>query len=199
MENLTEAIVTRISHDLIGNIGAVANAVELMEDNDADFFEDIKSILATSSFTMSARLKFFRMAFGLGNVSADFKAVQKISADYVKTLGSKSFSIVLNMQEVPDTLFRPAMLSTMAAADCFIKGGEIEVLYEDSCIKVKAASVNPLNADKIETMKKISEGKTTTPDAAFAPLFYLLQILRNMNYIMQISSTMPFSFIIKGI
>lgn len=35
---LSEIICTRISHDLIGNIGAVSNAVELLEDGDMDFW-----------------------------------------------------------------------------------------------------------------------------------------------------------------
>ena len=40
---LSQIICTRISHDLIGNIGAVSNAVELLEEGDMDFMDDIKS------------------------------------------------------------------------------------------------------------------------------------------------------------
>ena len=47
--HISELICTRISHDLIGNIGAVANAVELLEEGDMDFLDDIRSILKTSS------------------------------------------------------------------------------------------------------------------------------------------------------
>ena len=42
---LAEVISTRISHDLIGNIGAIGNAVELLEEGDMDFLSDIKNIL----------------------------------------------------------------------------------------------------------------------------------------------------------
>ena len=38
--NISELICTRISHDLIGNIGAFANAVELLEDEDDDFIDE---------------------------------------------------------------------------------------------------------------------------------------------------------------
>ena len=77
MENLlndtliSELICTRISHDLIGNIGAVSNAVELLEEGDMDFLDDIKSILKVSSTVLSARQKFFRMAFGLHNANLE--------------------------------------------------------------------------------------------------------------------------------
>ena len=64
---ICELICTRLSHDIVGNIGAVSNAVELLEEGDMDFIDDIKSILSVSPKTLSSRLKFFRMAFGLNN------------------------------------------------------------------------------------------------------------------------------------
>ena len=67
--NISELICTRISHDLIGNIGAFANAVELLEDD--DFIDEIKNTLKTSSEVLTARLKFFRMAFGLTNANLE--------------------------------------------------------------------------------------------------------------------------------
>ena len=59
---LSELICTRISHDLIGNIGAVANAVELM-DEDPEALDDAKPILSVSSKVLTARLKFFLFCF----------------------------------------------------------------------------------------------------------------------------------------
>ena len=61
--NITELVCTRISHDLIGNIGAFSNAMELLEDddNDAEFVKDTHSMLKVISSVLSARLKFFRM------------------------------------------------------------------------------------------------------------------------------------------
>ena len=79
-----ELICTRLSHDIIGNIGAVANAVELLEEGDMDFIDDIKSILNVSSKTLSARLKFFRLTFGLNNANLENKeTVVKTVQDYL--------------------------------------------------------------------------------------------------------------------
>ena len=93
MQNIiTELVCTRLSHDIIGNIGAVANAVELLEEGDVDFMDDIKSILKTSSTTLAARLKFFRMAFGLNNANLEDEiTVKNIAQDYLFTLGNKDF------------------------------------------------------------------------------------------------------------
>ena len=86
---LAEVISTRISHDLIGNIGAIGNAVELLEEGDMDFLSDIKNILKISSSVLSNRLKFFRMAFGLENSNIeDAIQVEKVSQAYIKTIGS---------------------------------------------------------------------------------------------------------------
>ena len=94
--SVTELICTRISHDLIGNIGAVSNAVELLEEGDMDFLDDIRSILKTSSQVLSARLKFFRMAFGLVNANLEDKSlVVKTTEDYLKTIGNQNFPIKL--------------------------------------------------------------------------------------------------------
>ena len=61
--------ISRLSHDLIGNIGAVANAVELLNEGDEDDREDIGNILNFSSKVLSRRLKFFRLCFGMSNAA----------------------------------------------------------------------------------------------------------------------------------
>lgn len=87
---LSEIICTRISHDLIGNIGAVSNAVELLEDGDMDFLDDIKSILNVSSHVLSARMKFFRMAFGLDSSNLEnAEMIVKTCEEYVQTIGNQ--------------------------------------------------------------------------------------------------------------
>jgi hypothetical protein len=40
---LAEVIATRLSHDLIGNIGAVCNGVELLKEGDEQDIEDVKN------------------------------------------------------------------------------------------------------------------------------------------------------------
>ena len=84
--NITELVCTRVSHDLIGNIGALGNAVELLEDGDNDFLPEIKSMLKISFGVLSARLKFFRMAFGRTNAYLQNpKIFRQSCADYIKT------------------------------------------------------------------------------------------------------------------
>ena len=112
MQNIvTELVCTRLSHDIIGNIGAVANAVELLEEGDLDFMDDIKSILKNSSSTLASRLKFFRMAFGLDNANLeDNNLVKTIAQDYLHTIGNKDFPINLQFNIASPLMKKNALL-----------------------------------------------------------------------------------------
>ena len=81
---LTEAIVVRMSHDLAGAVGAVANTLDLIK-MDASFMGDSIELLETSSQQLTARLNFVRALFG-----AETKSINKALVDrYLATLAIK--------------------------------------------------------------------------------------------------------------
>lgn len=175
--DLTQAVSTRISHDLIGNIGAVSNAVELLEEGDMDFLPDIKSILNTSSGVLSARLKFFRMAFGLDNSNLENLAIiEQTSAAYLQTIGNRNTPIELAFRLKSSTFGRWAMLGVMVVADTLIKGGKIEV-EDDGQRLVIAVSGVALSAEKVSQMAQIAQGRQPDNLAFYAPMLYLCQNL----------------------
>ena len=95
---LSEVLATRLSHDLIGNIGAVANATELLNEGDEDDREDISNILNFSSNVLTKRLKFFRLCFGLSNATVkSMNELQDITAGYLQTLGNPNYPISLKL------------------------------------------------------------------------------------------------------
>ncbi len=171
--DLTQAVSTRISHDLIGNIGAVSNAVELLEEGDMDFLPDIKSILNTSSSVLSARLKFFRMAFGLDNSNLENLAIiEQTCAAYLQTIGNRNTPIELSFRLKSPAFGRWAMLGVMIVADALVKGGKIEV--EDDGQRLVIATVGAaLSAEKVSQMSKIVQGQQPDNLAFYAPLLYL--------------------------
>lgn len=190
MSEVSEIICTRISHDLIGNIGAVANAVELLEDGDMDFIDDIKSILSVSSGVLSSRLKFFRMAFGLTNSKLeDAAVVVKTCEDYIKTVGNqKNYPIELRLKLKNESRFgRLLMLCVMIAADVMIKGGLIEGEEAEGKLVLAVSSPAPLSADKISRIKEISTGLPSEKEAQFAPAYYLAELLKEMSLPVKIS------------
>ena len=174
VSEISELVCTRISHDLIGNIGAVSNAVELLEEGDMDFMDDIRSILKVSSGVLTARLKFFRMAFGVDNANLEkLDLVEKTTADYLKTLGNVNYPISLTMRLSNWQLSKMAMLAVMILADTFIKGGNIEVREETGRLLILAAGENR-SAEKIGAAVN---GKLIERTAQYAPVFYLQELL----------------------
>ena len=181
--NISELICTRISHDLIGNIGAFANAVELLEDNDDEFLNDIKSTLKLSSSVLTARLKFFRMAFGLTNSNLkNPQIVTQACNDYLKSL-TPNYPITLSLQPQPEQsgFNRVLMLAVMIVADLIIKGGQINISTDNQMMKARVISGYPLAQNKISEMQNILNGNDSENPAQYAPIFCLLEMGAKLN------------------
>lgn len=172
---ITELVCTRLSHDIIGNVGAVANAVELLEEGDLDFLDDIKAILKTSSKTLAARLKFFRLAFGLNNANLeDENFVKQIVADYLQTVGNKDFPINVELITQTPAGRKKALPLIMLAADILIRGGNIRITEENTHLTALIDAQAKLSADKLDKIEQAAANASEIADAALAPLSVLL-------------------------
>ena len=177
---LSELICTRISHDLIGNIGAVANAVELM-DEDPEAIDDAKPILSISSKVLTARLKFFRLAFGLNNTGV--KTITEITApaeEYIATIGSRTAPIKLNFNISTPALYKIVMLGIMVMSDVFIRGGELSISETVNGLTFTADSQSALSAGKLAVMQKVLNAEMPAENPAqSAPLIYMMRLLND--------------------
>ena len=179
---VSELICTRMSHDIIGNIGAVSNALELLEEGDVEFLEDICSILKTSSMVMSARLKFFRMAFGLGNANTeDVLGVCQVVADYLKTVGGKNYPTEADIKIEDASFSRVSMLAAMILSDVMAKGGKIEIVQNGNKLEARAKSV-AFSAERVQDILDIIGNKDVEPQAQYAHVFYLKDYALGYNY-----------------
>ncbi len=178
-QNISELICTRLSHDIIGNIGAVANAVELLEEGDADFMDDIKSILKTSSNVLSARMKFFRLAFGLNNANLKKQDIlQEAARGYLATIGSRNHPISLAWNDIPEAYTRLALLGVMSIADILVRGGTISVRPYQQGIAVTHNEDAQISAEKVTVLKNVINSGNTEDNAQLAPIAYLVSLVR---------------------
>ena len=193
MTTISELIITRLSHDLIGNVGAFANAMELLEDDDSEFMGDIVSMLKISSETLNARLKFFRTAFGLDGPHLEQNdLIIETTQDYLKSL-NPNHPITLKAHLTNKSLNKPLMLATMCVADTIVRGGEISI--NTNTISVSTSS--SLSQVKIEAMINILNGKKIENNVSlYAPLFYLLDVLQKTGRKLTIQHTDKLVFII---
>lgn len=185
---LSEILATRLSHDLIGNIGAVANAVELLNDGDEDDKEDISNILNFSSNVLSKRLKFFRLCFGLSNASVkNMEELKDITKDYLLTLGNPNFPIDLELNISTPKIYKLVMPSVMMMADTIIKGGKINVIQTDESLIIEANSSSPLNTNKLNNIANILKGNDVEDNiSSYAPIYYLISYLAGSGVVMNI-------------
>ncbi len=175
---LTELVCTRVSHDLIGSIGAVSSALELIEEDGGQLEEDTKNILQTGANTLIARQKFFRVAFGLDSQKMQLSDLAVLCEEYLKTIGSKDNPIKLKLQKVSGELAKIVCVCVMIAAELYIKSGEISISVSADNMKVHAISDFKLAASKIAAYQKILVGEKIEDNVSqYAALYYLKALL----------------------
>lgn len=146
---LLELLASKICHDLISPVGAVANGVEFLEETGADAGSDVTDLISFSAHQASAKLQALRLAYGAGGADSSIKPedVHKIFGAFIggenrirqdwdphAPLGSairpKGFAkILLNM----------LLLTT----ECLPKGGKISVASgEDGTIVITGEGEN---------------------------------------------------------
>ena len=166
---ISEIVATRLSHDLIGNIGAVANAVELLNEGDEDDREDIGNILNFSSKVLSRRLKFFRLCFGMSNAAVKTtEELATVMQDYLLTLGNPNLPTTLALEIGTPKIYKLVMPAVMMMA----------VKQTDDALLVTAESDAPLNKAKLANIARVLDGGEAEENiSSYAPLYYLLAYL----------------------
>ena len=77
---IAEMLCTRLCHDLTGPIGAIANGVEFLTENEEKIHDQAIELISSSATQGVVRLQFYRKAFGgiKENGEADIEELQKL-------------------------------------------------------------------------------------------------------------------------
>jgi len=186
---LTEIVCTRLSHDLMGSIGAVLGGLELIEEDKGVLDEDIKNILSAGALTLKARQKFFRLVFGTDTQKMTGIELSELCNAYLATVGSRAAPFELKLENISPSLAKISGLCVMAAAEICIKGGVIKVSAAKDNMRVAVSSAYKLSAGKITAYREIiSGGKPEENISQYAHLIYLSEFL-GKNIPLKISAT----------
>ena len=130
---LLELLASKICHDLISPIGAVANGVEFMEEMGADGGDEITDLIKFSSTQASVKLQAYRMAYGAGggDVSIKPEDVHKAFAKFIE-LDKKITQEwdpygPLGPEERASGFSKLLMCALLLCCECMPKGGKITV------------------------------------------------------------------------
>ncbi len=186
---LAEMISTRISHDLIGNIGALSSALELMKENNDELDEGTRSIINTATNTLKARQTFFRIAFGLDTKNIETEELKNICQDYLSTFGSRAYPLSLELLGISSSLAKFVCLSVMIGAEVCIRGGNIKVSVNQNNMTIGVKSEYNLSAPKIEVYKNILQDIRPQDNISqYVQLIYLRELL-GQDVAMKINAT----------
>ncbi|HRC26536.1 MAG TPA: histidine phosphotransferase family protein [Alphaproteobacteria bacterium] len=130
---LLELVASRICHDLISPVSAMANGLEFMEEAGPDALPDAMDLLRFSSGVASAKLRALRMAYGAGgsDPSIRLEDVRDVVADLTRADGKITqewdFSSLPKAGQTPVGFAKILMCGLLLAIESLPRGGTIRI------------------------------------------------------------------------
>ena len=136
MRNDLAALVgSRICHDLISPIGAIGNGVELLSLTDGDTSAEM-NLITESVENASARIKFFRIAYGAASETQMVGRTEILSILAASARGGRFTYYWRAEGDQPRRDVRIAFLVMQCLESAMPLGGDIEVVTDDGAWSV---------------------------------------------------------------
>lgn len=128
---LSALLCARICHDLISPVGALATAIEILDDeSNADMHADAMDLIRNSSKQANAKLKFLRLAFGAGGSAPGVigtQELQNLTRDMFAH-GKASISWHVDNTGIDKNQARLLLNFIMLAVQAIPRGGDVSVM-----------------------------------------------------------------------
>lgn len=132
---IAELLCSRLCHELVAGVAAINNGVELITEIDSSMMDEAMDLIGSSARQSSARLQFYRMAYGLaGNdalksLSEVRELVEKVIAGEQRiTAGYREFD---NIAPLAPGLGKIMLNLFIYGSDCLPRGGKVTLGLED--------------------------------------------------------------------
>jgi histidine phosphotransferase ChpT len=165
---LAEHISSRLCHDLITPIGAINTGLELFQENPADHLnesDEILNLILHSAQTASARLSFFRVAFGSSGTNVSLGEARLLAENcFLRSKLEFHWAEPFDANLALGGWGRLLLNAILWLSECAPRGGKIEV----SSLQGKVESLSLiLKADSIiihQGTLEAMEGKATVDE-----------------------------------
>ena len=138
---LAALISSRICHDVISPVGAIANGLEILdEEQDQGMREQAMALIRKSTHQASAKLQFARLAYGAaGSAGAeiDLRDAERVARDFVQG-GKHTLSWAGSPATLPKDKAKLLLNLVALAVSALPRGGTIEVSAGTGAFKVLA-------------------------------------------------------------
>ncbi len=179
--DLAALLCSRVCHDVISPVGAIANGLELMDDPDVD--ADMKAtaldMVRSSAKTATAKLKFCRIAFGASGsagASIDLGEAGEVAKDFV---GAEKTKLVWQAprENRPKAEVKLLLNMLLLALAGIPRGGTVTVSVDGRAFKVQAQGERAkLPAPLVEVLD--GGGAMETLDARLVQPYYARAIAK---------------------
>ena len=131
---MASLLCSRLCHDMLSPIGAMANGLELLaEEKDPQMRARCMELLEQSARTSADKLKFFRLAFGAAGGFGDTVPAAEPHALIAALVGNNG-RIALNWAVTADMLPKPAVKLLLNLAligiEALVRGGTLDIAVE---------------------------------------------------------------------
>jgi histidine phosphotransferase ChpT len=145
--DLVAMLCSRLCHDLVGPISAIANGVEVLQDDDAEMRDAAIDLLAHSSELAANRIKFYRLAFGASGGEGVMISLQDARATVVDFLTDSRVEMRWPDDSTDDSIglskagLKLLLNMILIVAESMPRGGDLEVSITPQDDKVRIAVV----------------------------------------------------------
>ena len=174
--DLAAMLCSRLCHDMLSPVGALANGLELLaEEQDPEMRARCMELLEQSARISTDKLKFFRLAFGAAGGFGEAIPIDEAKA-VIEALAADNKRIAINWAIADPSLPKPAVKVLLNLAqiglDALVRGGTLDIGAErrDGAVEIVARA----SGDRIvfdETIGRalqgdLAEGEITSRTAA---------------------------------
>lgn len=180
-------IASRLCHDLLSPVGAFANGLELLTDEQDPAMRDrCFELLEQSARTSAAKLKFFRLAFGSAGGFGEMvppaeakSAIEGIMADRPIEL-----NWMISDDPLPKPVVKIILNLSLILVDALVRGGRLDIGCEKQGDNIEIAlhaEAERILVDK-DVERILAEGETATDMTSRTAPAVLVQAVAAQNH-----------------
>jgi len=182
--DLAALLCSRVCHDVISPVGAIANGLEVLEDEDDPEMRQIAFDLITQSAkAASAKLQFCRMAFGAAGSMGTMLDVGE-AGDITKLfIGQEKISLIWNAPRLqrPKSEVKLLLNMVLMGMSAIPRGGDVIVDTDEGTLTVRAVGDRAKIPEKSLAVMK-GEFEPSELDARLVQVYYAMRLATEAEY-----------------
>ncbi len=188
--DLAALLCSRVCHDVISPVGAIANGLEVLEDEDDKEMRQIAFDLITQSAkAASAKLQFCRMAFGAaGSMGSrlDLGEAGDITSMFI---GKEKITLHWNAarEQRPKSDVKLLLNMVLMGMSSIPRGGDIHVDVNGATLSVRAVGDRAVIPEKMLAVMQ-GDFEAEQLDARLVQVYYAMRLASEANFEMSANS-----------